>query len=149
MGMFCAPVVASVGNPPASASWEGLTQALMEYPGYSFGTILLAHLGTPLGWQFLEIERGDRILVAYEDAAPVAYEVVSTRGYALVGDKAMRDLETGVVYSNLDVYLMNQSYPYLSLETCLPNPEGVVVNGPGASVVGDWGRLFIKARVIQ
>jgi len=118
----------------------------MEYPGYEFGPILLAHMGTPLGWQFLDIERGDRILVAYEDAPPVAYEVVSARGYALVGDKAMRDLETGTVYSNLDVYLMNQSYPYLSLETCLSNPAGEVIGGPGASVVGDWGRLFIKAR---
>ena len=149
VGMMCAPVVAHVGNPPAEVPWGGVTQATLQYPGHKFGTVILAHLGSEFGWAMQDIEQSQRILVFYAVGKRRAYEVISTRGYALVGGSAMRDLETSAVYGNLDVYLDNQAYPYLSLETCLPDPRPAIVGSSGSTVLGDWGRLFIKARLVE
>lgn len=148
IGSLCGPVVARVGNPPAAASWAGLTQAMMQWPGYEFGTILLAHLGTPLGEDFAGVQIGDQISVDY-DAGPQTYRVISVRRYQVISEYAMLDLETGAVLRNLDIYLINQRYPYLSLQTCLPDPKPLVITGPVFSpvpiTVGDWGRMFITA----
>jgi hypothetical protein len=148
--LFCSPVVAQLGNPPGSAAWKGITQATLTYPGHSFGPIFLAHLGTPEGWAFYEVKIGDPISVLWSDGGRSAYRVVSISRYKLAGSGKMQDLSTGRSMTNMEVYAANQSDPYLSLETCLGNPNPATDGAGNLSLGGsEWGRMFIMAEPVS
>jgi hypothetical protein len=147
--LFCSPVVAQLGNPPASAAWQGITQATLSYPGYNFGPIFLAHVGTPEGWAFYDISLGDRISVQWADGGLSDYTVVSIRRYKLIDGGHMQDLSTGRTLTNLQVYALNQSDPYLSLETCIPSPEPMQGKVGQTVDVSNWGRMFIQAAPVS
>ena len=147
--LFCSPVVAQLGNPPASAAWYGITQATLSYPGYSFGPIFLAHVGTPEGWALYNVNLGDRVSVQWADGGVSAYRVVSIRRYKLVDGSHMQDVSTGLTMTNMQVYALNQSNPYLSLETCIPSPEPVQGTGGQTVDVSNWGRMFIRAEPVS
>ena len=148
--LFCSPVVAQLGNPPASAAWHGITQATLSYPGYNFGPIFLAHVGTPEGWAFYDVNLGDRISVQWAGGGMSDYSVVSIRRYKLVDDSHMQDVSTGSTLTNMQIYALNQSAPYLSLETCIPSPDPMQgTGGRQALDVSNWGRMFIQAEPLS
>ncbi len=147
--LFCAQVVAQLGNPPGTAAWQGITQATLTYAGYGFGPIFLAHVGTPEGWAFYDVKVGDRISVLWTDGGMSAYSVVSIRRYKLMGNGRMQDISTGRTKTNLQVYSLNQSDPNLSLETCIPNPEPAEGRGDQSLGTSTWGRMFIQAEAVS